>query len=186
MAEFVKKVQLLPGLYELPSEEELAKCYKRRGVLGITTAKDWVSKCKAVGRKPSIAGDIWGQGDISILAIIGYAIFDHGGDEGWVMEEVVLGVVKFSKLKHTGAHILDETQKALSEVPVGLTSMYDDVWRKVSDAGSNMKKGWRGFDSGNQTCADHKIERSVVIYMAEPEALPLMATVIVIVIYSEP
>jgi len=52
----------------------------------------------------------------------------------------------------------------------------------VSDAGSNMKKGWRGFDSGNQTCADYKIERSVVTYMAEPEALPLMATVIVIVI----
>jgi len=52
----------------------------------------------------------------------------------------------------------------------------------VSDAGSNMKKGWRGFDGGNQTCADHKIERSVVIYMAEPEALLLMSTVTVIVI----
>ena len=194
-AEFIQKIQLLPGLYKPPSEEELAMCYKRRAVLGEKKAAKWIQKCKAHGRKPSISGDIWGQGDISILAIVGYAIFDNG-DAGWEMEEVVLGVIKFSHLKHTGAHVLSETQKAL--VKVGLPSMYDDVWRKapnpnpnpnpnptcnpnstpnsnsnlgfkVSDSGSNMKKGWRGFDGGDQTCADHKIERSVVIYMAEPE-----------------
>ena len=51
--------------------------------------------------------------------------------------------------------------------------MYDDVWRKVSDAGSNMKKCWRGFDGGDQTCADPKIERSVVIYQAEPEVVEM-------------
>ena len=72
LAAFIQKVQLLPGLYELPNEEELGICYKRRGVLGVTKAEQWVLKCKAQGHKPSIAGDIWGQGDLSILAIVGY------------------------------------------------------------------------------------------------------------------
>ena len=42
LAAFIQKVQLLPGLYELPNEEELGICYKRRGVLGVTKAEQWV------------------------------------------------------------------------------------------------------------------------------------------------
>ena len=52
-ADFIKKVQLLPGLFKLPNEEQLGVCYKRRGVLGVTKAEEWITKCKAHGRKPS-------------------------------------------------------------------------------------------------------------------------------------
>ena len=64
---------------------------------------------------------IWGQGDLSILAITGYAIFEEKGV--WNLEEVVLSVVTFSKLKHTGAHILSETQKTLSKVGLTLSTV---------------------------------------------------------------
>ena len=52
---------------------------------------------------------------------------------------------------------------------VGMEDAFEDVWRKVSDAGSNMKKGRNGFEGGDQTCADHKIERSTRVYALEPE-----------------
>ena len=57
----------------------------------------------------------------------------------------------------TGDNILLMTKTELAKV--GLEDMYVEVFRKVSDAGSNMKKGWKGFAGGNQTCVDHKIER---------------------------
>ena len=164
-ATFLKKVQMFPGMYDLPGEDELSRQYKRRGAMGQEQATHWIKKCKAADIKPSIAGDIWSQGDKSILAILGYAIFNQDGK--WDMEEIVLGVVRFNNKRHTGANIQADTEKALREV--GIENMYDHVWRKVSDAGSNMKKGWRGFDGGNQTCADHKLERSVLKYMEEPE-----------------
>jgi len=49
---------------------------------------------------------------------------------------------------------------------VGLEDVYVEVFRKVSDAGSNMKKGWKGFEGGNQTCVDHKLERDGALMLA--------------------
>ena len=38
---------------------------------------------------------------------------------------------------------------------------------KVSDKGSNMVKGWSGFEGG--VCAMHTGERSVAIYVEHPQ-----------------
>ena len=63
-------------------------------------------RCKAQGRKVSIAGDVWGDGDMSILAICGYAILENDDTQEKEFEEEVLAVVEFSKMKHTGTCLL--------------------------------------------------------------------------------
>lgn len=159
---FVEKIQKLPGLYQPPDQQALARGQKRQATKGQQVAKEWVLRAKSEGRKISIAGDIWTDGEISILAVMGYIIFD-----GWIWSRQVLAVVEFSKIRHTGSHIKKQTSDSLKEV--GMADAFDEVWRKVSDAGSNMVNGWNGFDGGNQTCADHKIERSTALYVLEPE-----------------
>ena len=158
----MRKVQVLPGLYTLPDDQRLVRGCARQGGRGVDAAREWILKSKAEGRRISIAGDIWTDGDLSFLAIVGYVIFD-----GWIWSRQVLAVVEFSKVKHTASQIKKQTIAALKGI--GLEDAFEEVWRKVSDAGSNMKKGWNGFDGGNQTCADHKIERSTRIYSLEPE-----------------
>ena len=158
----IKKIQIMPGLYEMPGPVKLDKAYKRQGEKGRDRAKEWVVKCKAEGRKVSISGDIWTDGSMSILAIVGYTIRDD-----WTWSKCVLAVIDFSTDRHLACHIKSKTAEALKEV--GIESMHDDVWRKVSDAGSNMKKGWQGFEGGDQTCCDHKLERSTMVYSQNPE-----------------
>ena len=92
----------------------------------------------------------------------GYVILD-----GWTWSRQVLAVVEFSKIQHTGSHIKKQTSESLKEV--GMSDAFDEVWREVSDAGSNMANGWNGFDSGDQTCAGHKVERIPGLYVLEPE-----------------
>ena len=159
---FVEKIQKLPGLYQPPDQQALARAQKRQATKGQQVAKEWVLRAKSEGRKISIAGDIWTDGEISILAVMGYIILD-----GWIWSRQVLAVVEFSKIRHTGSHIKKQTSDSLKEV--GMADAFDEVWRKVSDAGSNMVNGWNGFDGGDQTCADHKVERSTALYVLEPE-----------------
>ena len=162
----LRKIQLLPGMYEPPDDQELARSYRRQGILGEDAARSWVVRVQAEGRKISIAGDIWTDGELSMLAIVGYVILD-----GFIWSKQVLAVVEFSKLKHTACQIQKKTIEALKSI--GMVNTFEDVWRKVSDAGSNMKKGWSGFDGGNQTCADHKIERSVHVYNKQKKILAM-------------
>ena len=91
----IKKIQIMPGLYEMPGREKLNKAYKRQGEKGRDRAKEWVVKCKAEGRKVSISGDIWTDGSMSILAIVGYTIRDD-----WTWSKCVLAVIDFSKDRH--------------------------------------------------------------------------------------
>ena len=164
--DLLRKVQLLPWMYEPPDDQALARAYRRQGALGEDAARSWVLQAKAEGRKISVAGDIWTDGEVSLLAILGYIILD-----GWIWSKRVLAVVEFSKMKHTASHIKKETLEALKSV--GMEHAFEDVWRKVSDAGSNMKKGWSDFDGGNQICADHGIERSVLLYKKQKEILAM-------------
>ena len=78
----------------------MARAQKRQGTKGQQVAKEWVLRAKSEGRKISIAGDIWTDGEISILAVMGYIIFD-----GWIWSRQVLAVVEFSKIRHTGSHV---------------------------------------------------------------------------------
>ena len=75
----IRKVQVLPGLYLPPDDARLVRGCARQGGKGVDAAKDWVMKAKAEGRKISIAGDIWTDGALSFLAVVGYIILD-----GWV------------------------------------------------------------------------------------------------------
>ena len=171
-ARFVKKVQAFPGNYKLPYKTELNRAYARRGGKGRQHAKDWINEVKSQGRKVSIAGDIWADGDLSLLVILGYAILKRETKHGALfndmrLEEEVLAVVPFSRVRHTGDEILAATRRELNEV--GITDLYSEIFRKCSDAGSNIKKGWNGFEGGNQTCVDHKCEREVIKYYTEPD-----------------
>ena len=167
-AAFVRKVQLHPGTYKLPCRKELTRAYARRGAKGRAYASDWITLVKSQGRKISIAGDIWSDGNISLLVILGYAIVaKEEPHQAKRIEECVLAVVSFSQVRHTGDEILQATRKELSAV--GVDDLYSEVFRKCSDAGSNIKKGWNGFEGGNSTCVDHKIEREVLKYYDELE-----------------
>ena len=179
-ASFLKRVQTLPGIYSPPCKKEVDRAYVRRGDKGRENAKKWVNEVKAEGLKVSIAGDIVSSGDLSILAITGYATMERYSSERefsrqcpLVIEEKVLAAVKFNTMNHTGDNILQLTRDELQKI--GLEDLYVDVFRKCSDGASNMKKGWGGFEGGKNSCAIHKLERCGLHYYDDPETAHVAA-----------
>ena len=121
-ASFLKRVQTLPGIYSPPCKKEVDRVYVRRGDKGRENAKKWVNEVKAEGLKVSIAGDIVSSGDLSILAITGYATMERYASERefsrqcpLVIEEKVLAAVKFNTKNHTGDNILQLTRDELKK-----------------------------------------------------------------------
>ena len=117
----IRKVQVLPGLYHLPNDRRLVRGCARQGARGVDSAKEWVLKAKAEGRRIGVAGDIWTDGAMSFLAVLGYIIHD-----GWSWSRQVLAVIEFSKIKHTASKIKKSTLAGLKDV--GMEDALEDVW----------------------------------------------------------
>jgi hypothetical protein len=103
-----------------------------------------------------MAGDIWSDRGCSLLGITLYAI-----SKTWKLEEWLVAATPFGTTRHTGDAIDATTLEALRKPGLGSTAeeVYAAVHSKISDNGSNMKKGWIGFGGG--FCAAHTIELSV-------------------------
>jgi hypothetical protein len=123
---------------------------------GQSRLADWVRNLSIARIKPSMAGDIWSDRGCSLLGITLYAI-----SKTWKLEEWLVAATPFGTTRHTGDAIDATTLEALRKPGLGSTAeeVYAAVHSKISDNGSNMKKGWIGF--GGRFCAAHTIELSV-------------------------
>ena len=63
------------------------------------------------GVKPSISGDLWSDGGISL-----FGIFAHGITETWVMEKALIGLVACEKERHAADNISKWTTQALEAI----------------------------------------------------------------------
>jgi hypothetical protein len=122
--------------------------------------RSWNETMVAAGIKPSMAGDIWSHGGCSLLGICFYGIGPM-----WTMDEWLVAATPFGSTRHSGAAVDALTVEALQKQGIKWReggSVYEAVHSKVSDNGTNMKKGWAGFDGG--FCAAHTLELSVKEY----------------------
>ena len=122
------------------------------------------------GLKPVIAGDIWGEGSISILGVLQYRILPD-----WTaIEELMVCAAPFSHVRHTADNVEALTKQKL--VKAGVAEKPEDAYEgchwKVSDNGSNMVKGWSGLPGG--FCTAHTTELSSNIFLAQPEVTRLI------------
>lgn len=117
-------------------------------------------------RLPSIGGDIWSSKNhsISLLGMTQYHI-----NSNWEIEELLLAADPFSRESHTGDAITSHTAACLKEMGYP-DDIYSGVFKKTSDNGSNIAKGWKGFDGG--FCVDHTCQLSLGVFIEHPEISP--------------
>jgi hypothetical protein len=123
--------------------------------------KDGVEVC--------IAGDIWGENGISLLAIMGYWI-----DTDFVYQEKLLVCEPFSDVAHTGDEIERTTKEKLAKLGIGsydpengVDTVMTCVYGSTSDEGSNMKKAWNGLEGG--PCVNHQGNNCLATAMEEED-----------------
>lgn len=81
------------------------------------------------GVKPNISGDIWSEGDVSILALIAVGISPE-----WKLETHILAALPFYGDRHTAFHIEAKTNEALRAA--GVIDPKLDAFCFVSDNGN--------------------------------------------------
>ena len=115
-------------------------------------------------------GDIWSEGDVSLLGIVQYHI-----DKQWELLEKLVSAEPFSKVSHTGEAIDDKTKGAMAEVGFDKDNVYEEVFHTCSDNGANMVKGWSGFDQG--FCAAHTSELAIDTFLNSETVKPTVTKV---------
>ena len=145
------------------------------------------------GIMPSIAGDIWGENGISIFGITVYFI-----NKDFQLVERLVQAIPFGSQQHTGVNIERASKKALAEMHIGafkegevaaqgqLAPVLEDtvsesIHTKVSDKGSNMVKGWDGFEGG--VCAMHTGERSVDVFVKHAQVWRISVRISVLMFF---
>jgi hypothetical protein len=147
------------GAYLPPDHHQVRNQQIYMGSKGLELVNEVNKQLEEDDISPSISGDIWSDQTISLLGITEYFI-----NREWEFCELLVSAEPFSKERHTGDKIDEKSVAALAEagIPIkdGTDIDYGAVWLALSDNGSNMKKGWRGFDQG--FCAAHGTEREVL------------------------
>lgn len=143
----------------------------RMSAAGQSRAGEFLLQMSEERIKPSMGGDIWGDRGCSILGIMGYGI-----DSTWTMREYLLAATPFYTQRHTGDAIDAMTLDAFKLLGDGVdkwtseADVYEGIHGKVSDNGSNMKKGWKGFDGG--FCFAHTLELVIQKYTNHDKLKP--------------
>ncbi|KAK3283032.1 hypothetical protein CYMTET_9255 [Cymbomonas tetramitiformis] len=132
-----------------------------------------VRKLKALleeGILPSIGGDIWSQGGISIFGIMVYFV-----DRNFEYNELLLAAIPFSDVRHTGPELEKATKVACADVGLGeynaelgrdaVDTVNEYVHASCSDNASNIVAGWKFFDG--HECSDHTIALIVLAFLEQ-------------------
>ncbi len=158
----------VPPSYKLVVQQMLA--LSAEGSRNITAAMDAL---REEGIRPSIAGDIWSEGGISVFGILVYYI-----DRNFEYCERLVSAIPFSDVRHTGVEIELATKRACSEIHIGHfredvspgdgeDTVSESVHCTVSDNASNIVSGWETFEG--HECHDHTLALIVHTYLAQPE-----------------
>ncbi|KAK3279525.1 hypothetical protein CYMTET_12597 [Cymbomonas tetramitiformis] len=154
--------------YTLPTYKLAVQNIIKLSVDGLSKVRSEIAELKEEGILPSIAGDIWGEGTVSLLGILGYYI-----TKDFVYKQRVLGPIPVGGVRHAGDEIMTATKKACAHVGIGTFSttllssdededtadtvvvlkdtVCESVHTTTSDQGSNIVSGWRDFDGNEST-----------------------------------
>jgi hypothetical protein len=161
--------------YQCPNYARVYASLIRLEDKGVTVARDFVLAQLADGIQLAagesrrdfnilncVAGaDIWSDKSISLLGIVLYGI-----DSNWNMVELLAACTPFSAERHTSGAIAKHSIAAFNRV--GLPGGIDDLFKGVTDNGSNIKKAFEG----NLGCADHTLKLSVKEFDQHPKIKP--------------
>ena len=73
--------------------------------------RDFCQRLLHSGVKPSITGDLWSDGGMSL-----FGIYAHGMTKSWKMEKYLIGLVAAEKERHTAENIAKWTKEALLQM----------------------------------------------------------------------
>ncbi|KAK3246057.1 hypothetical protein CYMTET_44395 [Cymbomonas tetramitiformis] len=124
------------------------------------------------GILPSIGGDVWSQGGISIFGILVYWL-----DKDFNYHERLLGAIPFSNVRHTGDELEKATKTACADFGLGeycqagdnieaADTVTDYIHGTVSDNASIIVSGWNCFDG--HECCDHTLALVVKGFLEHP------------------
>eukprot|EP00854_Cymbomonas_tetramitiformis_P034161 gene34161-biopygen17026 len=103
--------------YTLPTYKLAVQNIIKLSVDGLSKVRSEIAELKEEGILPSIAGDIWGEGTVSLLGILGYYI-----TKDFVYKQRVLGPIPVGGVRHAGDEIMTATKKACAHVGIGTFS----------------------------------------------------------------
>ncbi|KAK3256532.1 hypothetical protein CYMTET_34337 [Cymbomonas tetramitiformis] len=123
---------------------------------------------------PSLAGDIWSEGGISIFGVLTYWI-----DVEFTLFERLVSAIPFSAVRHTASEIQSATKKACSDMHIGLyredlalgdgvDTVDESVHCTISDNASNIISGWDCFFDGYE-CCNHTLALIVKAFLEHPD-----------------
>ncbi|KAL5503559.1 hypothetical protein EMCRGX_G010526 [Ephydatia muelleri] len=151
-------LEISSGRFNGCSHHEIQKHILQMVAVATENLKHRIAEVIGEGLHPALAADLWSQGtDCALLGVYLYWI-----DKDFVLQEVLAGAVPFNNARHTAENIRAEAQKLLHSLNVSL----DDVFARVCDRGSNMKKALSSLEG--LFCSAHTLERSVLKFTDAP------------------
>ena len=147
----------------LPNQDQVRKDLLRLEVAGVDVAAEFVLELLADGLKPTIAGDIWSDKDVSLLGLVLYGI-----NRRWEMVELLAVCTPFSEERHTNGTIRKASDDQLKRInmPNGLK----DAFQTISDNGSNITKAFNEAHQSGQglKCTDHTLKLIANLFDSHP------------------
>ncbi|KAK3239785.1 hypothetical protein CYMTET_50315 [Cymbomonas tetramitiformis] len=156
---------ILKDAYTLPTYKLVVQNIIKLSVDGLTKVRSEIDELREDGVLPSIAGDIWSEGTVSLLGIFGYYINNQ-----FEYKQRVIGAIPFGGNVTTLHSPDDEDEDCEETILVVKDTITESVHTTTSDQGSNIASGWKDFD-GNE-CNCHILARSVLLYMRAPGVKP--------------
>ena len=147
----------------LPNPDQVRKELLRLEVAGIDVAAEFVLELLADGLKPSVAGDIWSDKDVSLLGLVLYGI-----NRRWEMVELLAVCTPFSEERHTNGEIRKKCDQQLKRV--NMAGGLADSFQTVSDNGSNITKAFNDAHQSGQAlkCTDHTLKLVANLFDSHP------------------
>ncbi|KAK3235963.1 hypothetical protein CYMTET_53851 [Cymbomonas tetramitiformis] len=154
---------IFQGGYTLPTYKLVVQKVLELSAEGRERTRDVLLALLEEGILPSIAGDTWSEGGISLFGIIAYWL-----DADFTLQQRLLAAVPFSDVRHTAAEILVATKKACAAMGVGVFDDEKDtvcefVHCTASDSASNIVSGWGAFDG--HECNRHLLALCVLEFL---------------------
>ena len=151
-------LEISSGRFNGCSHHEIQKHILQMVAVATENLKLRIADVIGEGLRLALVADLWSQGtDCALLGVYLYWI-----DKDFVLQEVLAGAVPFNNARHTAENIRAEAQKLLHSLNISL----DDVFARVCDRGSNMKKALSSLEG--LFCSAHTLERSVLKFTDAP------------------
>ena len=174
------------GAYQLPNKNQVWQQILMLENEGSIKVKEIISAMKSEGIEISIATDIWSENGVALLGLLGYAIVKVSEPQKsyYHMCEMLLAVLPFSELSHTGLNISTESKRILAQT-WGIGEFYldeendelidtvaENVFSFTADNASNMAKAFELFEGGG--CFAHSLQLEVNSFFNDSSLKPTL------------